>query len=194
LIKDVPDRPRDRRLHGPRTTAALVAALAATLVAAALAGCGGGGGESSTSTSASVSTTGSTSTQTTSSPSTTTGTDGGSNAGRAGQAFTIPQVVKAVVTSSDPAKVCSTQYVTQHYLSASYGGRQGCVQAQNPKNAATSVRLGLVTRRSDEPRAASVTATPTGGLYEGEKLTVSLVQEQGTWKVDGLKSNAPVGP
>jgi hypothetical protein len=84
--------------------------------------------------------------------------------------------------------------VTQHYLDAAYGGRQGCIQAQSPKNAATSVDVGPVTQASNQPRAAAAKASPTGGLYNGEKLTVSLVKEDGAWKVDALKSNAPVGP
>jgi hypothetical protein len=111
-----------------------------------------------------------------------------------GQNLTIPQVVEVFLTSSDSAKTCGDQYVTQHYLSAAYGGRSGCVQAQSPKSAATSVDVGLVTQASNQPRAASVKASPKGGIYDGEKLTVSLVQEGGSWKVDGLKSNAPVGP
>lgn len=193
MIRDVPDRTRDRRPHGPRAIAAVVAALAATLLAAAIAGCGGGGSESSTSTGASVSTTPSTSSRTTTTTSTTRG-DGGPNTGPANQALTIPQVVETLLTSSDPSKACDTAYVTQHYISAAYGSKQGCVQAQTPKNAATSVDIGPVTQASNQPRAASAKATPTGGIYAGEKLTVSLVKEQGSWKVDGLKSNAPVGP
>jgi hypothetical protein len=198
LINDVPERPRDRRPHGPRTTAAFGAALAAALVAAALAGCGGGGSESSTSgsssTSASVSTASTAATHATSTTKTTTGPASGSNTGQSGQQLTVPQVVNALLTSSDPAKVCSTGYVTQHYLAAAYGGKQGCVQAQNPKNAATSVDVGPVTQASNQPRVATAKAIPTGGLYDGEKLTASLVQEDGSWKLDALKSNAPVGP
>jgi hypothetical protein len=45
-----------------------------------------------------------------------------------------------------------------------------------------------------ESSQATVTLRPVGGLYDGEKLTVSLVKENGDWKVDELKSNAPVGP
>lgn len=196
MINDVPDGRGDRRPHRPRTAATLLAALAATLLTAAVAGCGGGGGEGSTtsSTGASVRTAASTSSQAASTTSTSTGTGRGSNGGQVGQHLTILQVVAAVLTSSDPAKACSDQYVTAHYLSAAYGGKQGCVQAQSPKNAAESVEVGPVTQASNQPRAASAKAVPTGGIYDGEKLTVSLVQEDGSWKVDELKSNAPVGP
>lgn len=195
MINDVPDGPGDRRPHGPRAIAAVVAALAAAVLAAsALIGCGGGGSEGSTGTSASVSTTPSTSSQTTTGTASTTRTDGGPNAGRAGRGLTIPQVVETLLTSSDPSKTCGTAYVTQHYISAAYGSEQGCVQAQTPKNAATSVDIGPVTQTSNQPLVASTKVTPTGGIYDGEKLTVSLVKEQDSWKVDGLKSNAPVGP
>jgi hypothetical protein len=53
-------------------------------------------------------------------------------------------------------------------------------------------RFGLDTA-APPPRAAAK-VVPKGGLYDGDKITVSLVKEDGTWKVDSLKSNAPVGP
>jgi hypothetical protein len=34
---------------------------------------------------------------------------------------------------------------------------------------------------------------PTGGPYDGERITVSLVRDP-RWAVDQLKSNVPVGP
>jgi hypothetical protein len=197
LINDVPDGPGDRRTNGPRTIAAIVAALAATLLAAAIAGCGGGGSESSsTSTSASVTTTPTTSTHTTPTTSTATSTAGGSSGGQVGQHLSIPQVVELVLTSSDPAKVCGSQYVTQHYLGVAYGGKQGCVQAQDPKSTAISVHVDHVISldSAGPPPQASAEAAPNGGIYDGEKVRVSLVKEDGSWKVDGLKSNAPVGP
>ena len=127
---------------------------------------------------------------------TTTSITGGSNSGNAGQQLTIREVVEAVLTSSDPAKTCSTNYVTQHYLSTAYGGKQGCVQAQNPKQAASSVRVQEVINvdTASPPTHATAKALPKGGVYAREKLTVSLVKEDGSWKIDSLKSNAPVGP
>jgi hypothetical protein len=68
------------------------------------------------------------------------------------------------------------------------------MQAQTSKSAATSVRISTVTQTSNQPGMASVKAVASGGVYHGEKLTVSLVKEQNAWHVDGLKSNAPVGP
>lgn len=93
--------------------------------------------------------------------------------------------------SADPAKACGAAYVTDHYLEVAYGGRQGCVSAQSSKSAATG--LGSYEERTSGNRAA-VTVRPSNGLYDGEKITVTLVHEDGSWKVDALKSNAPVGP
>jgi len=84
--------------------------------------------------------------------------------------------------------------VTSHYVKASYGDVQGCMQSQTPKNAAASVEVNAVSQDSNDPSLASVRAVPRGGVNDGEKLTVSLVKEGGAWKVDALKSNAPVGP
>jgi hypothetical protein len=39
-----------------------------------------------------------------------------------------------------------------------------------------------------------VKIVPKGGVYSGEKLTVTMVKEGDDWKIDAVKSNAPVGP
>jgi hypothetical protein len=39
-----------------------------------------------------------------------------------------------------------------------------------------------------------VRVRPSGGVYDGERITVSLVREGGEWKIDALHSNVPVGP
>jgi hypothetical protein len=114
--------------------------------------------------------------------------------------MTIRQAVDAVLVSADPNMACGTSYVTDHYLEKAFGGKQGCVRAQSPKSAASSVRLNdvelraIVSGTNPPPRHASVKAVPDGGLYGGDEITVSLVREDGGWKVDALKSNAPVGP
>jgi len=81
--------------------------------------------------------------------------------------------------------------VTEHYVHAAYGDTAGCIRAQNQGAAAKS--LGSYSEKI-AGNAATVGVRPVGGIYDGEKLTVSLVREDGTWKVDGIKSNAPVGP
>ena len=186
LINDVPDGPGDRRPNGPRTIAAPVAALATALLTAAFAGCGGG---SSTSTSASVSTTRSTSTQTPPTSSTTISTT--ATVKEANHPPTPTAAVRLLLLSSTPQTGCSSDVVTQHYLRAAYGGRGACLKAISSKNAAKS--LGAVGTRITGG-TAMVTVHPVGGIYDGEKITVSLIKNGAGWQVDGIKSNAPVGP
>lgn len=186
LINDVPDGPGDRRPNGPRTIAAPVAALATALLTAAFAGCGGG---SSTSTSASVSTTRSTSTQTPPTSSTTISTT--ATVKEANHPPTPAAAVRLLLLSSTPQTGCSSDVVTQHYLRAAYGGRGACLKAVSSKNAAKS--LGAVGTRITDGTAI-VTVDPVGGIYDGEKITVSLIKNGAAWQVDGIKSNAPVGP
>jgi hypothetical protein len=189
LINHVPDGPRDRGLHRTRAIAAVVAALAVLSVAAA--GCGDGGSEGTTAenttTSAGETTT---SPQTTTTGSSTTSTE--STTGQVERAHTtIQQAINAVLVSGDPAKACGTNYVTEHFLEEAYGGKQGCAQAQTP--AAAADFLGSYKFEAGRD-SATATVRPSGGLYDGEKITVSLVNEDGNWQVDELKSNAPVGP
>ena len=186
MINDVPDGPGDRRPNGPRTIAAPVAALATALLTAAFAGCGGG---SSTSTSASVSTTRSTSTQTPPTSSTTISTT--ATVKEANHPPTPAAAVRLLLLSSTPQTGCSSDVVTQHYLRAAYGGRGACLKAVSSKNAAKSLGA-LGTRITDG--TAMVTVDPVGGIYDGEKITVSLIKNGAGWQVDGIKSNAPVGP
>jgi hypothetical protein len=185
LISDVPHRPEDRR--GRRAGAASLVATA--IACAALAGCGGGGG-GGTSSATTTSAGGGTSGQGTS---TTAGSPFGSGGGTA-QGHTVSDVLDAVLTSGDPDKACGTDFVTERYLSAAYGGEQGCVQATKSQSAADSLDIQGLAGESAKPGSVSVTVVPHGGVYDGEKITVSLVREGPEWKIDALKSNAPVGP
>jgi hypothetical protein len=93
--------------------------------------------------------------------------------------------------SPEPATACSDELVTAHYLRVAYGGRDGCEQAVSPQSVSRS--LGPYEQQIDGDRA-TVKLHPSDGTYDGDKITVSLVKEGGNWKVDSLKSNAPVGP
>lgn len=188
MISDVPHRPEDRR--GRRAGAASLVATA--MACAALAGCGGGGGggASSATTTSAGGAGGATSDQGTS---TTAGSPFGSGGGTA-KGHTVSDVLDAVLTSGDPDKACGTDFVTERYLSAAYGGEQGCVQATKSQSAADSLDIQGLAGESAKPGSVSVTVVPHGGVYDGEKITVSLVREGPEWKIDALKSNAPVGP
>ncbi len=99
--------------------------------------------------------------------------------------------MRLLLLSSTPQTGCSSDVVTQHYLRAAYGGRGACLKAVSSKNAAKS--LGAV-GTSITGGTAMVTVHPVGGIYDGEKITVSLIKNGAAWQVDGIKSNAPVGP
>jgi len=81
--------------------------------------------------------------------------------------------------------------VTQRYLRVAYGDHEGCVQGQRPGGHATAVQ---VTHANSGATSAKLTLVPTGGPYDGEKLKMVLVEQNGVWKVAALHANVPVGP
>jgi len=181
----VPDK--HRRLVG---YGAGSAALAVAVITAALAGCGGDGSTSTTAGAGPTSKTAQTSTP----ESTKTSTEGGGTGGitrEKPRRIPYNAVAGTVLTSTKPALVCR-RLVTQHYLRTAYGDRQGCVQAQVPGSAAKGVRSRH--GGSTGPGSATLTMVPSGGPYDGERVKVSLVLENGAWKVDALHANIPVGP
>jgi hypothetical protein len=102
----------------------------------------------------------------------------------------VRAALEAALASSDPGQACGT-YVTQRYLDAAYGGRQGCLRAQAPGSAARSL-VSLRARIRDNTAVATV--VPDGGPYDGTEVEASLVLDDGTWKVDSLRADVPVGP
>jgi hypothetical protein len=198
LINDVSDRPGDHRTAGRRAPAALVASVGvvATLATGALAGCGGGDDTTTgePAPGAEGATTRKTSPETTTDGATTTTGGGGTAEGDAEQGRTIRDVVIAVLATGDPDRACGSDFVTDAYISAAYGDENGCVQAQTKASAADSVRIQTVKPASLDPPSATATATPEGGQYDGEQLTVKLVKEDDVWRLDSLESDAPVGP
>jgi hypothetical protein len=165
--------------------------LAVAIVVAAFTGCGGGGDQ----TAGSPPTKSTTAARgTTSGPTSTTagGDDGGSGAGgqQASRLGDPRTVVEAVLTSNDAADVCG-RLVTQHYLQIAYGGRPGCIGAQAPGSAADVLDLKDPRIHGDR---ATVVVVPSGGPYDGERVTVSAVRDGPGWAVDELEANVPVGP
>jgi hypothetical protein len=155
---------------------------------ASVSGCGGGGeGGTTGDAGASVRTT----TETTSAASTTTTTATKGAIPDVHHPTSPTAAVRLLLLSSDARAVCSSDLVTSHYLRAAYGGREACLNAVSSKNTAQSLRTAS-TRITDG--TATVTVTPAGGLYDGEKITVSLTRSGSGWKVDAIRSNAPVGP
>ena len=190
MIEDVTQRARSQRLVGAGVTA-----LAIALIAGVVAGCGGGG--STTSGAATAPAGGATGSGSAQGTTTGTGTEGASPFGgsSAAKGHTVADVLDAVLASGDPSKACAQgDYVTEAYLKSAYGGEEGCVKAQTSGSAAKSVEIQGVVGGSQQEGTATVKVVPRGGVYDGEKITVSLVKVGDNWQIDSLKSNAPVGP
>jgi hypothetical protein len=102
----------------------------------------------------------------------------------------VDLAIKAVLASGVPGLACD-RYATKRYVESSFGGHSGCVQSTVPASAATSVEVSEIRIDGKEARAVAV---PSGGPSGGEQIRVELVRAEGVWKVDSLRSNAPVGP
>jgi len=103
----------------------------------------------------------------------------------------IKRTLEQVITGNDPDLVCG-ELVTERYLRRSYGDVSGCVSAQAQVRTAKRMKLHQVVVLPDS--IAQAVIRPTGGIYDGNTLRAELVLDAGTWKVDSLRSNVPVGP
>ena len=110
-----------------------------------------------------------------------------------GSPVAVRSVVERVLTSSDPADACG-DYVTQHYLSTAYGGKQACIQAQRPGIAATSLSSFRIASQGGGGRAVNASVVLHGGPYDGSTARVGLLFEAGQYRVNALGANVPVGP
>jgi hypothetical protein len=102
----------------------------------------------------------------------------------------IDRAIKRVLASGVPGLACE-RHATGRYLETAFGGRAGCIRSTVPASAAKSVAVRGV---EISGRTASAKAIPDGGPSDGETIRVSLIRAGGVWKVDSLRSNAPVGP
>jgi hypothetical protein len=108
----------------------------------------------------------------------------------AGAKQAVRVAIQAVLVSGDPRAACRA-FVTERYLKEAFGNREGCVRSILPGSAARSVRVSRIHLAGGR---ASARAVPAGGPSDGEKIRVKLVQKGDRWKVDKLRSRAPVGP
>jgi hypothetical protein len=106
----------------------------------------------------------------------------------------LEDVIAAVLTGSeDPAVTCD-ELVTERFVREAYGGREGCIAAQQPGSLARSVKIKHV---SGSGQSASAVAVPTGGPYDGVDVEAELVsgpEREGAWQVDSLFADVPAGP
>ena len=107
----------------------------------------------------------------------------------------IPGAIEAVLAPRPPGPASALTacgvFVTRRYLKTTYGDRIGCVRALVPGSAADAVKVSRIEVSGDR---ATARAIPRGGPSKGEEIAVRLVKERSFWKVDSLRSNAPVGP
>ena len=82
-------------------------------------------------------------------------------------------------------------HVTERFLRQAYGSMQGCEASRNPQGLARESGLTVIPAQA---ATATVEAQPVGGVYDGDTLRITLVREGGTWLIDSVESNAPVGP
>ena len=170
-----------RRSGGRAQLAALAGALAALALVAP--GCGSDAEPAASSTTAAEP-----ATATTSSASPRSGADatGGEERGDQGQPATVApeplteagvrRLIGGFLTSGDPAVACR-QVVTDALIRSAYGDRSGCAAAQVPGSTADRVRVsGIEIGES----TATATAVPSGGVSDGIRLRIGLVEADGT--------------
>ena len=105
------------------------------------------------------------------------------------QPTTPDATVEAALTATDAQLACGLY--SDVLLKSSYGDTGGCVAAIEAGGSAKSVRI-VSSKTSGS--TATVVAIPSGGPSSGEKLTYSLVTENGQWRLDKVDSNVKVGP
>lgn len=102
----------------------------------------------------------------------------------------IDYAIKGVLASGLAALACD-EAATKNFVETTFGDRGGCMKATVPASAASSVAVTAINIHGSK---ATATAKPTGGPSDGETIKVRLLHTDGAWKVDSLRSNAPVGP
>ncbi len=103
----------------------------------------------------------------------------------------IARTLESLLAGSDPDLACG-ELVTDRFLRRSYGDQAGCEAALKAAKPAKAAGVTHVSVQDDS--VAQALALPDGGIYDGQKLRAELVLADGTWKLDSLRSNVPVGP
>jgi len=135
-------------------------------------------------------TTGPVVTETTTGPTTSpTTTNDTTNGQQATDEELIRATVAAFLVRAEVPGAC-TKLVTPQFVKRSYGDVNGCEAARKPSAMAKAVAFGPVDIGMD----TTVTAKPKGGVFDGERLEVTLINLDGQWTIDKISSNAKVGP
>jgi hypothetical protein len=163
-------------------------AIAVGCLALLLPGCGGDDEETTTTTSTSEAATGASGAAGHDDDAAEPGAEGGEPA-QGGARKEVTDAVAAAVGGGDPDVACSTG-VTAGYVASAYGDEQGCRAAVTEQGGFSLVVKGV----EIDGETAEATAIALEGPNANETLTVRLVLENGEWKVDFLRSDAPPGP
>jgi len=161
-----------------------IAALSAVILGLLLAACGDD--EETTAETATVSVT--TPTASPSSTTTTTGEGTQTPEGGSGEGAEAPVLAAAAVLTTEftTKQACET-FVTENFIATAYGSIDNCVAAREDQLASQ------ITVDKAESESLLV-VIPTGGPYDGAKVEVQIVEEDGRYLVDGLTADIPAGP
>jgi hypothetical protein len=175
-----------------RTMHPLAPLLALTLVA----GCGGSDDPpepTTVSVTAPATTASTAATSTTSETTLPTEPDGGNGStprpgSGEGAANAVVAAAAVLTTDGTPDQACGS-YVTENFIETSYGGEQNCIAAREGAALARSISVGP----GDDELSTHIVVVPTGGPYDGAKVEVELVEDDG-YRVDALDAHVPAGP
>lgn len=101
------------------------------------------------------------------------------------------EAAMAFLSSPDAEAVCD-EVLTPAFLRTAYGDRSGCIAARRPASLAdpnSKLEVGPPSNAGTR-----VDAEPSGGLYDGEKLKITIVEQGEAYLIDAVESNVPVGP
>jgi hypothetical protein len=97
---------------------------------------------------------------------------------------------EAVLTTDGTVEQACGSLVTEAFIRTSYGGEQNCIAARRGEALARSIAVAP----GSEETSGHLVVVPDGGPYDGHKVEVDLVEEDGTFRVDRLLAHVPAGP
>lgn len=109
---------------------------------------------------------------------------GGSDSG---EEEAIETAIVSSATTTDPAKC--TEFETQAFIeqSSDQSGAKALeeceAEAKDPTSKAKTVKVSKITIDGSE---ATAEAAITGGGFDGQVISIALVEEEGSWKLDQL--------
>lgn len=97
---------------------------------------------------------------------------------------------EAVLTGAGTPEQACASYVTEGFIRNSYGGEENCIAARRGRALAESISPAP----GSEEDSTDIVVVPDGGPYDGAKVEVGLVAEEGGFRVDRLDAHVPAGP